>query len=43
MLGGMRPTASEIIAATVLFLVLTGLVVLLVVATVPEGGPPTLR
>jgi hypothetical protein len=39
----MRPTASEILAAGVLILVLTSLVVLLVVATVPEGGPPTLR
>jgi hypothetical protein len=39
----MRPSASELIAAGLLFLVLTALVVVLVVVTVPEGGPPTLR
>jgi hypothetical protein len=37
-----RPSPLEIIAAGLLFLVLAGLVVLIVVATVPEGGPPTL-
>ena len=40
---GMRPRLTEILAASVLVFVLTALVVLLVVATVPEGGPPTLR
>jgi hypothetical protein len=39
----MRPTVFEIAAAGLLVIVLTALVVVLVVATVPEGGPPTLR
>jgi hypothetical protein len=39
----MRPTPAEIVAAGLLVLVLAGLIVVLVIATVPEGGPPTLR
>jgi hypothetical protein len=39
----MRPSLLEIFAAGLLFVVLAGLVVLIVVSTVPEGGPPTLR
>lgn len=39
----MRPKLSEVIAAALLVIVLAGLVVALVIATVPEGGPPTLH
>jgi hypothetical protein len=38
-----RPSPIEIAAAALLVLVLCGLVVLIVVATVPETGAPTLR
>jgi hypothetical protein len=38
-----RPSLIEMIAAAALVLVLTGLVVFIVVSTVPAGGPPTLR
>jgi hypothetical protein len=39
----MRPSPLEILAAGVLVLVLAGLVVAIVIGTVPPGGPPTLR
>lgn len=39
----MRPTRTEILAAGLLVLGLSALVVLIVVATIPPGGPPTLR
>jgi hypothetical protein len=38
-----RPSWIEILAAATLVFVLAGLVVLIVVSTVPPGGPPTLR
>jgi len=38
-----RPSLIEMIAAATLFIVLAGLVVLIVVSTVPAGGPPTLQ
>jgi len=40
--SSVRPSPLEIFAAGLLFLVLAGLVVLIVVATVPADGPPTL-
>jgi hypothetical protein len=39
----MRPPRIQILAAAILFVALAGLVVLLVVLTIPPGGPPTLR
>jgi hypothetical protein len=39
----MRPPTSQIIAAVLLFAVLAGLVVAIVVLTIPDGGPPTLK
>jgi hypothetical protein len=39
----MRPTRSEILAASLLVFVLSALVVIIVVATIPPEGPPTLR
>jgi hypothetical protein len=39
----MRPPRIQIIAAAVLFIALAGMVVALVVLTIPPGGPPTLR
>jgi hypothetical protein len=39
----MRPPISQVIAAAVLFVVLAGLVVTIVLMTVPPEGPPTLR
>jgi hypothetical protein len=39
----MRPSIVEVLAAALLVLALAGLVVLIVVGAVPEGGPPTLR
>jgi hypothetical protein len=38
-----RPPVSQLVASVVLFLILAGLVVTIVVLTIPEGGPPTLR
>jgi len=38
-----RPSVVEFVAAAVLVVVLSGLVVLIVLATIPEGGAPTLR
>ena len=39
----MRPSIVEVLAAGLLVLVLASLVVIIVVSTVPEGGPPALR
>ena len=39
----MRPPISQVIAAAVLFMVLAGLVVAIVLMTVPPEGPPTLQ
>jgi hypothetical protein len=39
----MRPPTIQLVASIALFLVLAGLVVTIVVLTIPEGGPPTLR
>jgi hypothetical protein len=39
----MRPTRAEILAAATLVIVLSGLVVALVISTIPPDGPPTLR
>jgi hypothetical protein len=39
----MRPTRLELLAAAALFVVLTGMVVAIVVATIPPDGVPTLR
>jgi hypothetical protein len=38
-----RPTRLEILAASLLVLVLAGLVVIIVAATIPPEGPPTLH
>ena len=38
-----RPSLIEMIAAATLVIVLAGLVVFIVVSTVPAGGPPTLH
>jgi hypothetical protein len=38
-----RPTLGEILAAALLVTVLSGLVVLIVLATIPAGGAPALR
>lgn len=43
MLIAMRPSRTDILSAALLVLVLTGLVIAIVVATIPPGGPPTLR
>ena len=39
----MRPTIFEMLAAAVLFVVLAGMVAVIVIATIPPGGVPTLR
>ena len=39
----MRPTFLEMAAAAALFIVLAGMVVIIVVATIPSDGVPTLR
>jgi hypothetical protein len=39
----MRPTRLELLAAVLLFVALAGLVVVIVVATIPTDGIPTLR
>jgi hypothetical protein len=39
----MRPPLRQILAAAVLVIALAGLVVAIVVLTIPPGGPPTLR
>jgi len=39
----MRPTWIEMLAAAVLFVVLAGMVVVIVLATIPPDGVPTLR
>lgn len=39
----MRPPLIQILASVALFLVLAGLVVIIVVLTIPPGGPPALR
>jgi hypothetical protein len=39
----MRPSLIEMLAAGVLVVVLAGLVVAIVLGTIPAGGPPTLR
>ena len=39
----MRPTLFELLAAAILFIALAGMVVAIVVATVPAGGAPTLN
>jgi hypothetical protein len=39
----MRPQRREILGAGLLFLILAGMVVLLVLGTIPPGGPPALR
>jgi hypothetical protein len=39
----MRPSLVEMLAASLLVIVLAGLVVAIVLGTVPPGGPPTLR
>lgn len=40
---GVRPSLGEMLAAALLVAVLSGLVVLIVLATIPVGGPPALR
>jgi len=42
-LFGVRPTIGEMLAAALLVTVLSGLVVLIVLATIPAGGAPALR
>jgi hypothetical protein len=42
-LASMRPSRSDILGAAALVLILTGLVIAIVVATIPAGGVPTLR
>ncbi len=39
----MRPTILEMLAAAVLFAVLAGMVAVIVLATIPADGIPTLR
>jgi hypothetical protein len=39
----MRPPKRQIFAAALLFIALAGLVVAIVVLTIPPGGPPTLQ
>lgn len=39
----MRPTKLEMLAAAVLVVVLAGMVVAIVVATIPPDGVPTLK
>jgi hypothetical protein len=39
----MRPPLYQIVAAALLFVALAGMVVAIVLMTVPEGGPPTLH
>lgn len=39
----MRPTIFEMLAAAVLFAVLAGMVAVIVIATIPHDGVPTLR
>ena len=39
----MRPTILEMLAAVALFVVLAGMVVVIIVATIPVDGVPTLR
>jgi hypothetical protein len=38
-----RPSRFEIIAAALLFVALAGMVVVIVVSTIPADGVPTLR
>jgi hypothetical protein len=38
-----RPTLFEMLAAALLFVVLAGLVVVIVVSTIPADGVPTLQ
>ena len=40
---GVRPTMFEMVAAALLFIVLAGLVIVIVVATIPPDGVPTLH
>jgi hypothetical protein len=39
----MRPPRRQILYAALLFIALAGLVVAIVVLTIPPGGPPTLQ
>jgi hypothetical protein len=40
---GVRPSIGEMLAAALLVAVLSGLVVLIVLTTIPAGGAPALR
>lgn len=40
---GVRPSIAEMLAAALLVAVLSGLVVLIVLSTIPAGGAPALR